>query len=259
MKYTEFLKNRIWCENTFSFSALVSMLGENMCQCPPKERTDSPLFNPSLWRLWRGGADNAKRLCQARSHRASSLDATCSQGVSSGFSNCLTRAHNTKRGNGQDLFFGLRCVGVLDAEDDVGAGAATGGLLQKVAALQWRCQTSHSAVACPPCFTVVVWLSVALVAWSMPDHFLWPGDQNKHACQNMEAQKEASTTWTVTRYMSQDAVPNKDSPGAVPENVSTIEGVDWHILSYFACIITKDRLPGSEQHLVLQENMMHSI
>lgn len=48
----------------------------------------------------------------------------------------FTRAHKTKRLNGQDLFFVLRCVGVLDAEDDVGAGAATGGLLQKVAALQ---------------------------------------------------------------------------------------------------------------------------
>lgn len=53
---------------------------------------------------------------------------------------------------------------------------------------------------------------------------------------------------------------NKDSPCAVPENVSTIEGVDWYILPYFARIVTKDRLPASEQHLVLQgHNMMPSI
>lgn len=64
---------------------------------PQEERTDPPLFDPSLWRLCRGGADIAKRLCQAKSHRASSSDATCSQGVISGVSNCLTRAQNTQK------------------------------------------------------------------------------------------------------------------------------------------------------------------
>lgn len=64
---------------------------------PPRKRTISPLFDPSLWRLWREGADNAKRLCQAKSQRASSSDATCSQGMLSGVSNCLTRAQNKKK------------------------------------------------------------------------------------------------------------------------------------------------------------------
>lgn len=35
---------------------------------PPRKRTNTPLFDPSLWRLWKGGADNAKCLCQAKSH-----------------------------------------------------------------------------------------------------------------------------------------------------------------------------------------------
>ena len=34
------------------------------------------------------------------------------------------------------LFFGVGDVAVLDAEDDVGAGAATGGLLEKLLGVQ---------------------------------------------------------------------------------------------------------------------------
>ena len=37
--------------------------------------------------------------------------------------------------DGRDLFFGVCCEGVLNEEDDVGAGAAGGALLQEVAAL----------------------------------------------------------------------------------------------------------------------------
>lgn len=57
---------------------------------------------------------------------------------------CLTRAQNKKKKKhgkkkkkrgGRDLFFGVCCEGVLNAEDDVGAGAAGGALLQEVAAL----------------------------------------------------------------------------------------------------------------------------
>lgn len=46
-------------------------------------------------------------------------------------------------------------------------------------------------------------------------------------------------------------VLNSDSPCAVPEDVSTIERVDWYVLSHFA-YITEERLPITKQHLVLQ-------
>lgn len=45
----------------------------------------------------------------------------------------------------------------------------------------------------------------------------------------------------------------QDSPCAVPENVSTIEGVDWYILLESVRVVTKDRLPAAVQDLVLQE------
>lgn len=76
----------------------------------------------------------------------------------------------------QGLFFGLR-EGVLDAEHDVGAGAAAGRLLQEVAAGERRRQARHRAVAHPPRFTVVVRLPVALVVGAVPDHFLRPGER----------------------------------------------------------------------------------
>lgn len=79
-----------------------------------------------------------------------------------------------------DLFFGRGHEGVLDAEDDVRAGAAAGALLQEVAALQRGRQTGHGAVACPPRFTVVVHLPMALTARPVPDHFLRPGGEQKH-------------------------------------------------------------------------------
>lgn len=60
----------------------------------------------------------------------------------------------------------------------------------------------------------MVRLPVAFVARAVPHHFLWP-------C-------------------------------AVPEGVSTVEGVDWHILPHFVCIVAKERLPTAEQHLVLE-------
>lgn len=81
----------------------------------------------------------------------------------------------THRKTVQGLFFGLRGEGVLDAEHDVGAGAAAGRLLQEVAALERRRQARHRAVAHPPRFTVVVRLPVALFVGAVPDHLLWPG------------------------------------------------------------------------------------
>lgn len=79
-----------------------------------------------------------------------------------------------------DLFFGRGHEGVLDAEHDVGARAAAGGLLQEVAALQRGCQTRHGAVASTPRFAVVLHLPVALTARPVPDHFLRPkGEQQQ--------------------------------------------------------------------------------
>ena len=101
-----------------------------------RKRPNTPLFDPSLWRLWRGGAGEA------------SLPGKEPQGQFIGrhmftrrvlgeLNLCLTRAQNkeNKRGYGRDLFFGVCCEGVLDAEDDVGSGAAAGALLQELSAL----------------------------------------------------------------------------------------------------------------------------
>lgn len=44
----------------------------------------------------------------------------------------------------------------------------------------------------------------------------------------------------------------KDSPSAIPEDVSTIKGVDWYVFPHFAGIVTKERVPTAKQHLVLQ-------
>lgn len=48
---------------------------------PRQKKTSSSLFNPSL--AFRGGTEQAipKSLCQAKSHKASSLDQRRSQGV----------------------------------------------------------------------------------------------------------------------------------------------------------------------------------
>lgn len=45
----------------------------------------------------------------------------------------------------------------------------------------------------------------------------------------------------------------RDSPCAVPENVSTVEGVDWYVLFESVRVVTEDRLPAVVQDLVLQE------
>lgn len=44
----------------------------------------------------------------------------------------------------------------------------------------------------------------------------------------------------------------EDSPCAVSDDVSSIEGVDRYILPHFAHVVTKERLPTAEQYLVLQ-------
>lgn len=79
----------------------------------------------------------------------------------------------------RDLFFGLWYEGVLDAENDVGAGAAAGGLLQEEATLEGRGQAGHRSVAGSPGFTVVVGLSLSMDVWAVPHHLLWPGAKKK--------------------------------------------------------------------------------
>lgn len=66
-----------------------------------------------------------------------------------------------------------------------------------------------------------------------------------------------NTTWSINvsrRVKKEKFQLNSwtDSPCTIPENISTIEGVDWYILQNFACVITKHRFPASEQHLVLK-------
>lgn len=73
------------------------------------------------------------------------------------------------------LFLGLRHVAVLDAQHDVGTGAAAGGLLEELASLQRRGQACHRTVSGPPRLTVVIRLSVTPATGPMPDHLLWPG------------------------------------------------------------------------------------
>lgn len=64
-----------------------------------KGHLPSPRCDPTLWCLWRGG----RRRCKSVSARqkeppgASSLDATCSQGVLLRVSNCLTRAPKKRK------------------------------------------------------------------------------------------------------------------------------------------------------------------
>lgn len=79
----------------------------------------------------------------------------------------------------RDLFFGLWYEGVLDAENDVGAGAAAGRLLQEEATLEGRGQAGHRSVAGSPGFTVVVGLSLAMDVWAVPHHLLRPGAKKK--------------------------------------------------------------------------------
>lgn len=73
------------------------------------------------------------------------------------------------------LFLGLCHVAVLDAQHDVGAGAAAGGLLEELTSLQGRGQACDSAVSGPPCLAVVIRLPVTPAIRSVPNHLLWPG------------------------------------------------------------------------------------
>ena len=43
-----------------------------------------------------------------------------------------------------------------------------------------------------------------------------------------------------------------DSPCTVPDDISTVERVDWYIVQHFARVVSKHRLPTAEQHLVLK-------
>lgn len=90
----------------------------------------------------------------------------------------------------RDLFFGLWYEGVLDAENDVGAGAAAGRLLQEEATLEGRGQAGHRSVAGSPGFTVVVGLSLAMDVWAVPHHLLWPGAKKKKKKKRKPMNKE---------------------------------------------------------------------
>lgn len=143
----------------------------------------------------------------------------------------------------QGLFFGLRGEGVLDAEHDVGAGAAAGRLLQEVAALERGRQARHRVVAHPPRFTVVVRLPVALFVGAMPDHLLRPG------------RGEGGGGSTTPSWSRRSAVEGRggNSPRAVPQDVPAVEGVDGDVLRERVGVIPEDGLPAVEQDLVLQE------
>lgn len=77
------------------------------------------------------------------------------------------------------LFLGLCHIAVLDAQHDVGTGAAAGGLLEELASLQRRGQACHCTVAGPPCLTVVIRLPVTPAIGAMPDHLLRPTEHRK--------------------------------------------------------------------------------
>lgn len=148
------------------------------------------------------------------------------------------RTHRRRAGC---LFFGLRGEGVLDAQHDVGAGAAAGRLLQEVAARERRRQARHRAVAHPPRFTVVVRLPVALFVGAVPDHLVRPG------------RSRGGAGSAVDSFCGAGGAGGGDSPRAVPQDVPAVEGVDGDVLRKGVGVFAEDGLPAVEQDLVLQE------
>lgn len=61
----------------------------------------------------------------------------------------------------------------------------------------------------------------------------------------------ATFYWMLCKKKKKES--QRDSPRAVPENVSTVEGVDWYVLLECVCVVTENRLPAAVQDLVLQE------
>ena len=96
------------------------------------------------------------------------------------------------------LFRGVGDVAVLDAEDDVGVGAAAGALLGERAALQGGRQAGHRAVARPPRLAVVVRLPVALGARAMPHHLIRPAEGERG--REIEGERERLKGNQVNQY-----------------------------------------------------------
>lgn len=78
------------------------------------------------------------------------------------------------------LSLGVADVAVLDAQHNVGAGAAAGALLQQVAALQGRRHAAQRPVADAPRLAEVVDVALTLVGRPVPHHLLWPGMKHKN-------------------------------------------------------------------------------
>lgn len=95
-------------------SLLLFHLLKKICANAPKKKDQHPLCSTHLFGVsWRGGADDAKRLCQAKSHGASSLDAAGSHAVLTGRKNKKTKLGpgkktTTKKERMDGLYF-LEC------------------------------------------------------------------------------------------------------------------------------------------------------
>lgn len=94
---------------------------EKICADAPEKKGPTPLCSPRLFGVC-GGADNVS------AGRRAAGPVRQTPRVFSGELKCGAR-------NAKKLFFGVCSEGVLDAQDDVGARAAAGRLLQEVPAL----------------------------------------------------------------------------------------------------------------------------
>lgn len=68
---------------------------------------------------------------------------------------------------------------VLDAQHDVGAGAAAGALLQQTATLQRRRHAGQRLFAHAPRLAEAVDVPLASASRPVPDHLLWPVKKQK--------------------------------------------------------------------------------
>lgn len=118
------------------------------------------------------------------------------------------------------LSLGAPCVAVLDAEHDVGAGAAAGALLEKMAAvLQGRGHACQHLLTHTPRLTEVVHLTVPFGGGAMPQLLL--------------------------------------RPVVVREDVPAIEGVHGHTVLHSR--VVEDGLPAVEHHLILEVDYGYAV
>lgn len=94
-------------------------------------------------------------------------------------------------------------VAVLDAQNDIGAGAAAGALLQEAATPQGRRYSGQGLLAHPPCLTVAVNVALARAGGSVPDHLLWPGV----VCQNVLSIKRVDGHVILHPAIFEDVIP----------------------------------------------------